>query len=224
MCLGLGLRVYAVERSLRRAARQLEEQARSGSTARILMAAPNAAAEDLLGQVNRLLELRQADEARYQERERELRRQIANVSHDLRTPLTSILGYLQLLEGDTLTAQERGEYLTIIEGRARAFQSLITSFYDLSRLEGGEYPLKREQVDLYSVLSSLLAAFYGDLEQAGFDVSVELQEGLPAVWGDSGGVLPGVHQPDPQRHGPRQRAAGDPALPGAGQRGQLLHQ
>ena len=189
VCLGLGLRVYAVERSLRRAARQLEEQARSGSTARILMAAPNAAAEDLLGQVNRLLELRQADEARYQERERELRRQIANVSHDLRTPLTSILGYLQLLEGDTLTAQERGEYLTIIEGRARALQSLITSFYDLSRLEGGEYPLKREQVDLYSVLSSLLAAFYGDLEQAGFEVSVELQEGLPAVWGDSGGVL-----------------------------------
>ena len=189
VCLGLGVRVYAVERSLRRAGRQLEEQARSGSTARILMAAPNGAAEELLEQVNGLLELRQADEERYQARERELRRQIANVSHDLRTPLTSILGYLQLLEDPGLTEGERREYLAVIAGRARTLQSLITSFYDLSRLEGGEYLLQREKVDLYASLSGLLAAFYNDFTDRGFDMEVELAEGLPQVWADAGAVL-----------------------------------
>ena len=111
------------------------------------------------------------------------------VSHDLRTPLTSILGYLQLLEDPGLTEGERREYLAVIAGRARTLQSLITSFYDLSRLEGGEYLLQREKVDLYASLSGLLAAFYNDFTDRGFDMEVELAEGLPQVWADAGAVL-----------------------------------
>ena len=125
LCLVLLLRAYTVERALRRAARQLREREQEGSSARLLLAAPNSSAEALLAAVNGLLELRQADRAAYQARERALRQQIANVSHDLRTPLTSILGYLQLLEGDSLTQEERGEYLEIVRGRAKSLQSLI---------------------------------------------------------------------------------------------------
>ena len=114
---------------------------------------------------------------------------LAAVAHDLRTPLTSILGYLQLLEDPGLTEGERREYLAVIAGRARTLQSLITSFYDLSRLEGGEYLLQREKVDLYASLSGLLAAFYNDFTDRGFDMEVELAEGLPQVWADAGAVL-----------------------------------
>ena len=138
--------------------------------------------------LDHLLEER-ADKAVWLEKERSLRQQIANVSHDLRTPLTSILGYLQLLEGGGLTEEERREYLAVVESRAKALQSLITGFYDLSRLEGGEYPLTREPVNLYSSLSGLLAAFYNDFTDRGFDMTVELEENLPPVQADSGGVL-----------------------------------
>ena len=189
LCVGLGIRVYAVERALRSAAGQLREREKTGSSARILMAAPNSSAEQLISAVNGLLELRQAEEADYCRREKALRQQIANVSHDLRTPLTSIIGYLQLLAGDGLTPGEREEYLSIIEGRARALQSLIGSFYDLSRLDGGEYPIARERVDLYAILSELVAGFYNDLTASGLDVSVDLAEGLPLVWGDAAAVL-----------------------------------
>ena len=189
LCAGLGIRVYAVERALRSAAAQLREREEKGSSVRILMAAPNSSAEQLISAVNSLLELRQAEEADYRRREQALRQQIANVSHDLRTPLTSIIGYLQLLAGDTLSPAEREEYLSIIEGRARALQSLIGSFYDLSRLDGDEYPIARERVDLYGILSELVAGFYNDLTASGLDVSVELAEGLPYVWGDAAAVL-----------------------------------
>ena len=174
LCAGLAFWVWAQRRSLREAAYRLRALEDTGSTARVRLAVPNSAAEELLDEVNRLLELRQADRAAYQARERALRQQIANVSHDLRTPLT---------EG------ERREYLAVIAGRARTLQSLITSFYDLSRLEGGEYLLQREKVDLYTSLSGLLAAFYNDFTDRGFDMEVELAEGLPQVWADAGAVL-----------------------------------
>lgn len=182
LCLGLGLRLYALERDIRTCARQL----RAGRP-RVSMAAPNAAAEELLTAVNALLDLREREEGDYRRQEQAIRQQIANVSHDLRTPLTSILGYLQLLEGEGLTAEERPEYLSIVQGRARALQSMIVSFYDLSRLEGGEYPLSRERVDLYHVLSQLVAEFYNDFTD--FDMTVELREGLPTVTADPAGVL-----------------------------------
>ena len=181
-CLVLGLRLYALERDIRSCARQLRSD-----RPRVSMAAPNGAAEELLTAINALLDLREREEGDYRRQERAIRQQIANISHDLRTPLTSILGYLQLLEGEGLTAEERREYLAIVQGRAKALQSMIVSFYDLSRLEGGEYPLSRERVDLYHVLSELVAEFYNDFE--GFDMTVELREDLPSVTADPAGVL-----------------------------------
>ena len=188
-CTGLGFWAWAQRRSLRAAAEQLRALEETQSTARVRLAVPNGAAEALLDEVNRLLELRQADQSAYRQREKALRQQIANVSHDLRTPLTSILGYLQLLDAPGLAEEERKEYLSVVESRARALQSLITSFYDLSRLEGGEYPLRREPVDLHASLAGLLAAFYSDFTDKGFDMDVSLEEGLPTVWADSGAVL-----------------------------------
>ena len=189
VCAGLSLWVWTQHRALKGAAEQLEELVRGDSTTRLQLAVPNRAAEELLEQVNRLLEQRREDQSLWLERERSLRQQIANVSHDLRTPLTSIPGYLQLMEGENLPEEERREYLAVVESRAKALQSLITGFYDLSRLEGGEYPLEREPVNLYTSLSGLLAAFYNDFTDRGFDMTVELEENLPPVLADSGGVL-----------------------------------
>ena len=62
--------------------------------------------------------------------------------------LTSILGYLQLLEGEGLPLEKRAEYLAVIEGRARTLQTFIAAFYDLSRIEGGELPLPLFQYGL----------------------------------------------------------------------------
>ena len=189
LCLWLWLQVYTARRGLRGAARQLRELEETGSRVRLRLDAPSAPAEELLDAINALLDLRQQEQAAYRARERDLRRQISNVSHDLRTPLTSILGYLQLLEGEGLSEAERREYLEIVRRRAKALQSLITGFYDLSRLEGGEYPLNIQGVDLRASLSGLLAAFYDEFTGRGFEMEVDLQEGLPPVSADPGAAL-----------------------------------
>lgn len=185
LCGGLGLRLYTLERDVKDCARQLRDT--PGTP--VHMAAPNRAAEGLLTAINDLQRLGKENNTQYRQQEKAIRQQIANISHDLRTPLTSILGYLQLLDGDGLTPEERKEYMEVVRGRAKALQSLITSFYDLSRLEGGEFPLVREQVDLYQSLGALVAEFYNDFEQSGFDMTVDLEKGLPPVTADSAGVL-----------------------------------
>lgn len=183
VCLILALRLYSMDRNLRAGAEQLKRRREEKSAVPLHLAAPHRSSEELLSQVNGLLRDGEDERSDFRRREQALRRQIANVSHDLRTPLTSILGYLQLLENQSVTEEQRKEYLEIIEGRARVLQSLITSFYDLSRLEAGEYPLERERVDLREVIGALLAAFYDELESR-FSVSVDLPEDLPPVWGD----------------------------------------
>lgn len=183
LCAVLLLRVYSLERNLRQGAAELEKRRWSGIAAPLRLAAPNAATEELMAQINLLLREGEDQRTEFSNRERALRRQIANVSHDLRTPLTSILGYLQLLEQGGLSEEERQNYLAIIESRARVLQGLITSFYDLSRLEAGEYPITREKVDLKEVIGTLLAAFYDELEGK-FRVEVDLPGDLPPVWGD----------------------------------------
>lgn len=178
---------YRRGRALMQAARQLQE-ARSQPGKRLRLSAPDRPVEELLAQINGLLEDRETETRQLREREESLRRQIANVSHDLRTPLTSILGYLQLLQGDTLDQEQRERYLQVVEGRARVLQELITAFYDLSRIEGGEYPLEIQPVDLRRRLEPLLASFYDDFQQAGFQVEVSLEDNLPPVLADPGAV------------------------------------
>ena len=180
--------IATLEQGLRRAKNQLELHGQNVTTVRLNIPCPNNAAEELFAAVNRLLEQRLEENAAYRRKELELRRQIANVSHDLRTPLTSILGYLQLLEQPDLTPEKRAEYLSVIRGRAKTLQTFIGACYDLSRIEGGELPLEREQVDLGRALSDQLADAYEQLERAGLTVEADLQPGLPPVWADGGAV------------------------------------
>lgn len=174
---------------LRRARERLADHLRDETTARLDVSCPNASAEALLQEINALLERRESERADFRRKEQDLRRQIADVSHDLRTPLTSILGYLQLLEDEDLTAQQKSEYLAVIRGRAATLQTLITSFYDLSRLEGGQWRLEREPVDLSRVVQDQLALAYETLELAGMPPQVDLPEGLGPVWGDEKAVV-----------------------------------
>lgn len=189
VCAVLAGYLATLNAALRRGRKRLDAQLENASAQRLDASCPNAAAEGLFERINALLELRQAERADYRRLEEDLRRQIADVSHDLRTPLTSILGYLQLLEDDSLTPDQRREYLTVVRGRAATLQTLITAFYDLSRLEGGQWRLEREELDLGRIVRDQIASAYETLEQAGMPPAVDIAEDLPPVWGDANAAV-----------------------------------
>ena len=168
-------RFYALRRSLRDARRLMEEiNGRLTTNQKLTFTAPDKELGGLLAEINGGLERARREQAFYTGREKEFRRQIANISHDLRTPLTSILGYLELLEDPDLSERERREFLNVVKRKAGALQELISAFYDLSRLESGEYALDRERTELYGLLCETLAAFYEDFQAAGLTVETQI--------------------------------------------------
>lgn len=175
LCLILLVWYWCQRRSLKSAAKQLRELELTGSNVRVRLRTPNAPAEELLDAVNILLELRQAERSASLERERSLRRQIANVSHDLRTPLTAICGYLELLDkGDKTPEQAR--YLALIAGRAEAMKRLTEELLRYSVAAGGEEELCLEPVDLNAAVEEAVAFFYGAFVERGIAPAVSLPE------------------------------------------------
>lgn len=161
--------------------RRLNDEKRTEHLTTIL---PSKSNYDLIMEINRFIEEKDSAAQQYRMKELELQQTISNISHDMRTPLTAILGYIRLLDHPDLSEQERHTYLAIVLGRARLLQRLILDFYDLSRLDGGEYQFALEPVDVNKICRELLAQTYDDFETAGITVNSELLPSAPAVIAD----------------------------------------
>ena len=86
---------------------------------------------------------------------------VTNVAHDLRTPLTSILGYLDLLlQKDVLTEEQRQKYLGIVASKARQLETLIKDLFDYTRYDKNKVEIKKEILDLNLFMPQLVDEFY----------------------------------------------------------------
>lgn len=84
---------------------------------------------------------------------------ITNVSHDLRTPLTSILNYVDLAKRNNISEQERQEYLTIIDNKSKRLKVLIDDLFEASKMASGAVELQKEKVDLVALMYQTLAEY-----------------------------------------------------------------
>jgi len=89
----------------------------------------------LVQEVNVVTKSDKKHSAHFREIEQELKEPITNISHDLRTPLASILSYFELVNDETATGAEKEQYLMIIEKRAKSLRNLLDNCYDLVRIE-----------------------------------------------------------------------------------------
>ncbi|BCN30220.1 sensor histidine kinase [Anaeromicropila herbilytica] len=156
---------------------------------RLKLKAPGKEVEQLLASMNEYIELYQKDHILHIRREKALKKEIANISHDLRTPLTSILGYIRVLNDEKITDEERMEYLLIIRKKSEVMKTLVESFYELSNVESEDYVLKKEKVYLYNTICEILLAFYQDFESKKIEVILELEEDIPFLMLDQKSVV-----------------------------------
>ena len=125
--------------------------------------------------LNQQLKELNARRQRYEQGDLELKEAILNASHDLRTPLTAISGYLQLLKQEECS-ENAGDYLAIIENRTAALRSLTEELFRYTIAVSDAEALTLEEVSINSALEASIASYYGALSQKGITPKISLPE------------------------------------------------
>ena len=181
----LSARFFLLSNNMREAKENLKEISKDiERNRRLTLSSPNKDMENLLVEINNYLEITQMEKIKNVRREQELRKEIENISHDLRTPLTSILGYIDLMKDEEIGNEEKYEYISIVEKKSRALKNLIQDFYDLSRLETDEYKIEIKNIDIHKELMEQLLIFYNDFDKKNIDVELNLGDKEIIIQGD----------------------------------------
>ena len=109
---------------------------------------------------------------------------IANVSHDFRSPLTSIKGYLEAILDGTIPPEQERDYLQVISSETRRLSRLVRRMLDLSRLQSEENVNAQEQFDIVEIMARVLVSLEPKINGKGLDVDAQLPEEPLLVWGD----------------------------------------
>ncbi|MCR4992178.1 MAG: HAMP domain-containing histidine kinase [Lachnospiraceae bacterium] len=105
-----------------------------------------------------------------------LRETIANLSHDIRTPLTSLDGYFQLLASENLTAEKKQQYLTIIKSRIVSLNDMLNELFTYAKLQDVNYHIELGSLDIVPITADTLVSFYDDIAAMGDEPIIELPE------------------------------------------------
>lgn len=168
---------YLVARRLARRVRRLEAAADEVAEGRFVEPLP-VDSRDELGQLTRSfnqmqLQLRQLDVAR--------KEFIATASHELRTPIFSLAGFVELLQDEELDAETHREFLDTMAEQVARLQKLSVNLLDLSRLDSGSVELHSEPVDLAELARSVVGEFAPALAAHSTDIDVDLPEAGPSA-------------------------------------------
>ena len=109
---------------------------------------------------------------------------IANVSHELKTPMTTIAGFADGILDGTIPPEREKEYLKTISSETRRLSRLVRRMLDLSRLQSGENVTAQEQFDVSEVMLRVLVSLESKVNARHLDVDTNLPDGPVMVWGD----------------------------------------
>ena len=133
-----------------------------------------------------LIEQLEKDKAELKKLDRLKSAFLNNVSHELKTPMNSIIGYTDLLlDGvDGPVNEEQGKSLQKVASHSKHLLQLINSLLDISKIESGEIKLEVKEIDLKLLIESAILMFKSLIKQKGLSLTVRIDDNLPSVYGD----------------------------------------
>ena len=144
---------------------------------RILAPTTNHELQQLLNAINALLDHNQKIIATHRKIESSMKKMLANISHDLKTPLTLVLGYIEMLQLDnTLSNEERQRLLTVVHSKTLEVVKLIHVFFDLAKIEAGDTDYPITKININEVCRKNILTFYDMVTSMGIDIQIEIPE------------------------------------------------
>lgn len=138
-----------------------------------LLSSENGTVDKLIKQINTLLKEIREKKAEYNQKNHSLEQMMTNISHDLRTPLTSAMGYIDLIQHSALSEEEKSRELAIIEKRLDRLEELINSFFELSQIVSSGKEPEKTDMNLVSVLEEAIVHYYDDYSDRGRQIIFE---------------------------------------------------
>ncbi|ETI91706.1 MULTISPECIES: sensor histidine kinase [Clostridium] len=101
---------------------------------------------------------------------------ISNVSHDLKTPLTSIINYVNIIKSKDITEEERSDYIEILEKKSLKLKALIEDLFEMSKINSGKLKLNKELIDILSLVHQGVGEYSSLYEEKNITFKVTCEE------------------------------------------------
>lgn len=127
----------------------------------------------LAKEINELILSDRSREVEIQDEKKKIKQQIASISHDFRTPLTSIIGYIDFIKSEG-NEERRKEYLDIINKKSIQLKRHIDEFYEMSLIEDESYEIQMEQVHPGTILEDVLLGLTNSISERGIQLQIDI--------------------------------------------------
>lgn len=169
-----------IQAKLRKISMKLNEIIDTDSDERIMVFTENKELIELAAQINHLLENHLKVKVDYRRSEIASKKMLANISHDIKTPMTVILGYLEIMQLNGSTS----EMLKKTEQKAQSVMELINQFFTLAKLEAGDTDMELSRIDACEICRESILDFYEILTNSDFQVEIDVPENPVYVQGN----------------------------------------
>ena len=174
VCVIFAIKIYAMRKSVNEICGQVTKILSNVTNMKISVTSSDKYVRRLASELSAELDGLKKQRIKYQRGDRELKEAVTNISHDLRTPLTAVFGYLDLLEAQEMS-DDAHRYTENIRGRAEKMRELTEELFRYSVLCSAE-ELTLEEADVSGILQDSVLSFYAEFEKRGITPSVEIPE------------------------------------------------
>ena len=134
--------------------------------------------------INQLIQQHKRKEYQQIAEIRKVKKEITNISHDLRTPLTSIKGFTELLQEEELTPEKRMDYQKVVLTKITTLEETIDLFYQIAQLESETELVNYEQISLEELVGDAFLPYYHEFQKSGIQMTIESAGLEKSIWVD----------------------------------------